>query len=73
MKDWTMVIAASAILALAATERFCQEPEGTMEQEQEYLAALGTVATWNVDRDQLDLRTAEGSRAVSYTAGEPAE
>ena len=58
---------------LVANERFCEEPQGTMEQEQEYLAALGTVATWNIDGDLLDLRTAEGSRAVSYTAGEPAE
>ncbi len=54
---------------LVANERFCEEPEGTMEQEQEYLAALQTVATWNIDGDLLDLRTAEGSRAVGYNAG----
>ena len=58
---------------LVANERFCEEPQGTMQQEQEYLAALGTVTTWNIDGDLLDLRTAESSRAVSYTAGEPAE
>lgn len=54
---------------LVANERFCGEPEGTMEQEHEYLAALQTVATWNIDGDLLDLRTAEGSRAVSYNSG----
>ncbi|GMR10879.1 MAG: META domain-containing protein [Anaerolineae bacterium] len=58
---------------LAATEKFCEQPEGTMEQEQDYLAALGTVATWKIDGDQLDLRTAEGSRAAAYTAGAPVE
>lgn len=58
---------------LAVTERFCAEPEGTMEQEAEYLAALSTVATWNIDGQILDLRTSEGSRAVAYTAGPPVE
>jgi len=58
---------------LAATEKFCEQPEGTMDQESEYLAALQTVATWSIDGDVLDLRTSEDSRAVSYNAGEPAE
>ncbi len=54
---------------LAATQMFCAEPEGTMEQEGEYFAALGTVATWSIDGDRLQLRTDEGSLAVDYTAG----
>jgi heat shock protein HslJ len=58
---------------LAVTEMFCEEPEGTMDQEAEYLTALGTVATWNIDGDLLDLRTAEGSRAVAYNAAGPTE
>lgn len=58
---------------LAVTQMFCEQPEGTMEQEAEYLAALGTVATWNITGDQLDLRTEDNSRAVAYTAGGPAE
>ena len=58
---------------LAVTQMFCEEPEGTMEQEAEYLAALGTVATWSINGDQLDLRTADNSRAVAYNAGAPAE
>jgi heat shock protein HslJ len=58
---------------LAATEKFCEQPEGTMDQESQYLAALQTVATWSIDGDVLDLRTSEGSRAVSYNAGGPAE
>ena len=58
---------------LAATEKFCEQPEGTMDQESEYLAALQTVATWSIDGDVLDLRTSETSRAVSYNAGGPTE
>lgn len=58
---------------LAVTERFCEAPEGTMDQETEYLAALQTVANWSIDGDVLDLRTSEGSRAASYDAGGPAE
>ena len=58
---------------LAATQKFCEQPEGTMDQESEYLSALQTVATWSIDGDVLDLRTSEGSRAVSYSAGGPTE
>ena len=58
---------------LAATEKFCEQPEGTMDQESEYLAALQTVASWSIDGDLLDLRTSESSRAVSYNAGSPTE
>ncbi len=58
---------------LAVTEKFCEQPEGTMDQESQYLTALETVATWSIDGDVLDLRTSENSRAVSYNAGGPAE
>jgi len=58
---------------LAATQKFCEQPEGTMDQESEYLAALQTVAMWSIDGDVLDLRTSENSRAVSYNAGGPSE
>ncbi|MEE9216700.1 MAG: META domain-containing protein [Anaerolineales bacterium] len=58
---------------LTATEKFCMLPEGTMDQESEYLAALQTVATWSIDGDILHLTTSGGSSAVSYIAGGPAE
>lgn len=44
----------------------CEQPEGIMEQEQEYLAALGTVATYQISGDRLEMRTAEGSLAVDF-------
>ncbi|MFQ5942689.1 MAG: META domain-containing protein [Anaerolineales bacterium] len=58
---------------LAVTEMFCEQPEGTMEQEAEYLIALGSVANWSIDGDQLNLRTEDGARAIAYYAGNPAE
>ncbi|RME97153.1 MAG: META domain-containing protein [Chloroflexi bacterium] len=48
----------------------CESPEGIMEQEQEYLAALGTAATYQISGNSLELRTAEGSLAVTF---EPAQ
>ncbi|MEZ4771013.1 MAG: META domain-containing protein [Caldilineales bacterium] len=52
----------------ASTMMFCGEPEGVMDQEQQYLAALQTVATWSIAGDKLELRTADGALAVSYVA-----
>lgn len=52
----------------ASTLMACDQPEGIMEQEQEYLTALGTVATYQVNGDRLNMRTAEGSTAVDFVA-----
>jgi heat shock protein HslJ len=49
-----------------STMMACGEPEGIMEQEQEYLAALGTAATYQITGDTLEMRTAEGSMAVTF-------
>ena len=46
----------------------CEEPEGIMAQEEEYLAALGTVATYQINGDRLNMRTAEGATAVDFVA-----
>ena len=46
----------------------CEQPEGIMEQEQEYLTALGTAATYQINGDRLEMRTAEGSIAVNFVA-----
>lgn len=37
--------------------RFCPEPEGVMEQESEYLAALQSAATYSISGDMLQMRT----------------
>jgi heat shock protein HslJ len=43
-------------------------PEKLMQQEQLYLAALKTAATWSISGSTLELRTADGALAVSYVA-----
>ncbi len=54
----------------AATRKMCNDPEGVMEQEQEFLAALESVAVYKIDGDRLEMRTAEGSLAVGGVLGE---
>jgi heat shock protein HslJ len=56
---------------LGSTEMFCEEPEGLMEQEQAFLAAMPTASTYQVTGDRLELRTADGTLAVSFTAVQP--
>ena len=50
------------------TRRFCAEPEGIMEQEQDYLTALGTAATHRMTGDRMELRSAEGSIVATFEA-----
>lgn len=51
----------------ASTRKMC--PEAIMQQEQAYLAALPTVATFAIRGDELELRTADGALVASYRAG----
>ena len=41
---------------LASTEMACMDPEGIMNQEQEYLTFLSEVVTFSVEGDQLFLK-----------------
>ena len=52
---------------LASTKMFCGTPEGVMEQESAYLAALGSVATYSIQGATLEFRTAGGAIAVVLT------
>ncbi|MEZ4770063.1 MAG: META domain-containing protein [Caldilineales bacterium] len=47
-----------------STMMFCAEPEGAMEQESAYLAALQSAATYSISGDMLQMRTAEDALAV---------
>ena len=49
----------------AATKRFCQQPAGAMEQETQFLAALGMVATVRFEGDRARLQTADGATAIT--------
>jgi heat shock protein HslJ len=48
------------------TEMACLEPEGVMEQEQLYLAALETADTYKIEGMTMDMRTSEGSRVANF-------
>ncbi len=43
-------------------------PEKLMQQERLYLSALASATTWSVTGSTLELRTADGTLAVSYVA-----
>lgn len=66
---WFVDEAAITIGPLATTRRMCPGPEGLMEQEQAFLAAMGRVATWRIDGEHLELRASDGALQVSFTAG----
>jgi heat shock protein HslJ len=50
----------------AATRKFCNEPEGIMDQEQQYLEALGRATTFSLTPEKLELRAEGGSLQVSF-------
>lgn len=56
---------------LAMTMMFCVEPEGVMEQEMAFAAALESAAVFAIQGDTLELRTADGALAVSFVAAAP--
>jgi heat shock protein HslJ len=51
----------------AATQMACAEPEGVMNQEAAYLAALPTAVGYRVDGGSLALVSADGTYVASYT------
>jgi heat shock protein HslJ len=50
----------------AVNMMMCAEPEGIMEQESLYLAALSMAEVYSIDGDRLQLRTGEGSLVADY-------
>jgi heat shock protein HslJ len=54
----------------AATRMMCNEPEGIMQQESEYLAALESAASYEIQADKLVLANAEGARVAEFYAQE---
>ena len=53
-----------AISAPLSTRRLCIAPAGVMEQEQQFLAALSSVATLRQEGPRLELRRADGALAL---------
>lgn len=50
----------------AATRKFCNEPEGIMDQEQQYFDALARASTFSLTPEKLELRDEGGSLQVSF-------
>ena len=57
----------------AVTRMHCGEPEGVMAQERLYLVALQRAASRSFDGEQLELRSANGTLAVTLVADNAAE
>ncbi|MBK8046078.1 MAG: META domain-containing protein [Anaerolineales bacterium] len=55
---------------LASTMMACADP-GVSEQEAAYLAALGTAATYQIDGDTMQLRTADDALAAQFQRALP--
>jgi heat shock protein HslJ len=50
----------------AGTRKACAEPEGVMEQEAAYLAALPSAARYRIDGGLLELLAADGTFVATY-------
>lgn len=50
----------------ASTRKMCARPEGLMEQEQQFFAALERSRTFTVTPDKLELRSETGALQVSF-------
>jgi heat shock protein HslJ len=57
---------------LASTRMFCEKPDGVMDQEQQYLAALQNAATYEIAGDTLTIRDAGGATQVMAKVNTPA-
>lgn len=64
---YTMDRGAIEIDPPAATKKACAEPDGIMEQEAAFLAALPLAARYEVTGASLDLLTAEGTFVAEFT------
>ena len=53
-----------SIGAIGITEMACMSPEGVMEQEQTYVAALSSASRYEVQADQLRITGADGQVLV---------
>lgn len=58
---------------LISTQMFCAEPEGTMDQETLYLAALEAATTYEIKDDRLDFYDDKGSRQLTFVAAKEEE
>lgn len=58
-----------SIGGVGSTEMACLDPEGVMEQEQQYLAALETADTYKIEGLTMEMRTADGALVANFQRG----
>jgi heat shock protein HslJ len=66
MSTYTTNQGAIEIEPPGGTKKFCAEPEGVMEQEAAYLAALPTAVQYRIDGGSLSLLSADGTTVVTF-------
>lgn len=71
--EYTLDGANIAIGPLASTRMFCAEPEGLMDQEAAFLAAMQNAATYQIQMDTLELFDANGARQATFVAAPPSD
>jgi len=69
--SFTIDTGAIEIAQPAATRKACAEPEGVMEQEAAYLAALPTAVRYRIDGGSLALLSADGTYVAAYARARP--
>ena len=57
---------------LAATRKLCADPE-VMDQEEAYLTAMETAATYKITGDMMEMRTEDGALVATFSRMEEAE
>ncbi len=55
-----------SIGAVAVTEMWCMEPEGVMDQEQAFLDALASVASYRMAGERLELLDGTGEAILTF-------
>lgn len=53
---------------LGVTRKLCQEPEGVMDQEQQYIESLQSTSVYNINIDNLEFRDDSGALMVQFEA-----
>jgi heat shock protein HslJ len=51
---------------LASTQKACADPAGVMDQETQFLTALQSAATYQIEGDVLEMRTKDGALAAQF-------
>lgn len=62
--DYTVNRSKLSIPVVASTEMYCMEPEGVMEQEQQYLQALQSAESYEIRDGKLRISSSDGNVLV---------